>query len=113
MDTSKEYIKMCDCEEIQDGKGRNVSFQNIDREGDWWIQVDIQSTDGHNVWLPRQDQLQEMLNYKEPIVFNLVSNLNIWIMDNPKKVCFSMEQLWLEFVMETKHNKTWDKDKWI
>lgn len=77
------------------------------------------------VWLPRQDQLQEMVvkeNYNHNPV--LIQNFHEFVWDI--ELCqyqfsreiwydISMEKLWLAFVMYKKYNKKWDreKEKWI
>ena len=134
MDTSEQYIKMCEkAEEIQkghpqDGVGGHWHSGCIilTHEGDYYRVIDkeaertcescgntetyILST--RSIFLPRQDQLQEMV-------------VNDWA-DNFRKFihwCFpsigkvipfvgSMEQLWLAFVMKEKYNKTWDGENW-
>jgi len=135
MDTSETYIKMCDCPEIQEGK------KSVER-GDYWCwksypeRVYFHSgkyplemfysrneRDGNNkIWLPRQDQLQEMHLYRN----YSISDLMVPLLENFRDFYFrlidkktaemesytSMEQLWLAFYMKEKHNKTWDGEKW-
>ena len=79
MDTSEEYIKMCQ---------KATEVQAL-CEAD----VEIESP---SIWLPRQDQLQGMVEYTVG-----VNKFN------------SMEQLWLAFVMSEKYNKKWDGKDWI
>ena len=112
MDTSKQYIEMCDCPEIQgqvnliplmltgaptDNNGVVLGVRNLDIIG--------------GVWLPRQDQLQEMV---KPEVTDWVKtrNLNDWLLVNKELVNWSMEQLWLAFVMKEKHDKVWN-GRWV
>ena len=132
MDTSKTYIKMCDCEEIQELPNRNL----INPLDWWWCHEHnllatwngeledvycFQDWDNfHNennfIWLPCQDQLQEMVVYKaykeglyqKAYLFSeyVLNNINI------QKLYCSMEQLWLAFVMREKYNKTWDGKNW-
>ena len=78
------------------------------------------------VWLPRQDQLQDMLDLK-PYSFGKSYKMNIgrttdkWTMyceDGPvhcsfSKISESLEQLWLAFVMHEKYGKTWNGKEWI
>ncbi len=59
------YIKMCDCPEIQEDTGYLLDGN------------DFRSSDG--TWLPRQDQLQEMVNpehMKGIISFNLIRSFS-------------------------------------
>ena len=61
------------------------------------------------VWLPRQDQLQEMVND------NINYTIQIQGFDGMLEFSGrqSWEQLWLAFTMKQLYNKTWDKDKWV
>ncbi len=82
------------------------------------------------IWLPHQDQLQEMLNYKELkdrnphgwFCFGVPGYQ--WNDDfgygegDDKEIEYyrqftSMEQLWLAFVMKELWNKIWDGEVWI
>jgi len=84
-----------------------------------------------SIWLPRQDQLQEMIRKDYKIVlsgFNFwesggeiahlkTDNTNIDIqifsgLDMRDKFA-SMEQLWLAFVMQNLYRKVWDGNNWI
>lgn len=84
-----------------------------------------------NVWLPRQDQLQEMVSDRE--LLELARNFNsfcdpwegtgtmpqkvtvIWCEKEERyiKQFDSMEQLWFAFVMEEKYGKIWSGSNWI
>ena len=120
MDTSEQYIKMADCEEIQEGKSQpfHMMHQNIEHiidDGEFWFFT----SDGwttEKVWLPRQDQLQEMVEVDE-YPYTLVEKFWSWFdMHNKsgEKIDYeSMEQLWLAFVLKEKFSKTWDGDKWV
>ena len=74
---------------------------------------------GDAIWLPRQDQLQEMVDLgggaKELALFFG------WFC-SPKESFHqtvyvakfkTMEQLWLAFVMKEKYNKIWDGEGWV
>lgn len=67
-------------------------------------------------WIPRQDQLQEILKKKTEILKKrldeLLDNFYLWSKNTRDKFT-SMEQLWLAFVMEKKYNKIWDGINWI
>ena len=142
MDTSKEYIKQSDCEELQ-------SKREFD-EGDfiWYRKTGIvfsmefwSTTDNGRclcfndqfsgnkkdfVKLFRQDQLQEMLMdepYPKTHAIGRLQDFTDFIhtipynQDNSEEdeACHyfnSMEQLWLAFVMKGKHNKTWNGEGW-
>ena len=123
MDTSKEFILMCEkAVEIQEG----------------WIpsyhDVIFNGTVGHykmsrkssSVFLPRQDQLQDMVDTElaDKIQSFYFFCLNVSRFDERYMELISldgdarrlnnksMEQLWLAFVMSEKYNKTWNGSEW-
>ena len=140
MDTSEKYIKMCEkAEEIQKMRldkweeGDYVFDKGYDdvrlvfQNAKWLMGYGI-----YMVWLPRQDQLQEMIWLRVPskkprtlliwllnsVVFPEDPPTNKNIADNENKYWEqfdSMEQLWLAFVMKEKFNKIWDdkKGEWV
>jgi hypothetical protein len=129
MDTSPEYILMCDkAEEIQQIKRQKSYPSNlisqfwqtlepriIDIAGDVLTKIlDTTNFQGyHYIWLPRQDQLQEMIGdipYYQKLRLIYESFLNGIAFE---KNFTSMEQLWLAFVMKEKFNKTWDGTEWV
>ena len=115
MDTSKDYIKMCE---------RAVEIQKewVLREGDclwckkyldiFYVSTHSRYKSSSHIFLPRQDQLQKMVN--ENNLTALLQDFISWL----SKQCnlpmhnTSMEQLWLAFVMKEKYNKTWDGKEW-
>ncbi len=145
MDTSEQYIKMCDCEEIQ---GRHTFS-----EGDWFryhsgycveairayfggdiedelcnAQADTscRCSSGHRqyLWLPRQDQLQEMVDewwkengdYGQPLIkglYDFAMAYNPQPFREDELPIKSWEQLWLAFVMKSLHSKVWDGNSWV
>lgn len=69
------------------------------------------------IWLPRQDQLQEMVKDKYKTLAELILYFHAWAFPNaytnlPNKPD-SMEQLWLAFVMKEKYNKVRDGENWV
>ena len=133
MDTSKEYIKMCDCEEIQKDwvpqYGDYIAGEWLDANDDTeWQELGIVlryqedknliKTGGDILWnrdiirwLPRQDQLQGMF-FDGKYIYNILDSFCEFFKEQEDSGLTSAEQLWLAFVMKEKHNKTWDKDKW-
>jgi len=146
MDTSKEYIKMCQkAKEIQKlldkcNYGNQLVFGNTfllqGYEVNWlkqygngkkceqWV-TDYWTSDNptfygkNTIWLPRQDQLQEMV--KEKDLLNLCDRFDLGLRENIDgiysytdyhKTFKSMEKLWLAFVMKEKYNKTWNGEEW-
>ena len=141
MDRSGKYIKMCEkAEEIQKEwepkNGDYVVYKNViclTRVGPYpdpilyygkfsksWVVCDeevkeIKEILGSDsiVWLPRQDQLQEMC---DPPLDVLLMEFWEWLPKYELGVKYtSMEQLWLAFVMKRKYQKVWDEEKgeWI
>ncbi len=120
MDTSKKYIKMCEeAGEIQElKKVRDVAH-------DFYTDVDQCTTIWRTVWLPRQDQLQEMVLEYEDVVEKVqslkdfifithkkIGQNSVWMTDSYIIALKSMEQLWLCFVMKEKFNKQWKDGTW-
>jgi len=74
-------------------------------------------------WLPRQDQLQEMVGYNQVAVvdgkwygggnLHLINNFFKWLKNDEWSALASMEQLWLAFVMKEKYNKVWNGKDWV
>jgi len=107
---------MADCEEIQVGKfrpmvppGKGIAYVGNDVA----VEVDAGSTTWHIVWLPRQDQIQEMLGLESYGKFYAFTGDRPF----PKTAYYiefdSWEKSWLAFYMHEKHSKIWDGEKWI
>ena len=131
MDTSETYVLMCrEAEKILDvapicmtDTGR---FRIICQDDDVWYRQGAVfnnegfcTNDAELVWLPRQDQLQDMLPF--PVgkfndnFWTALDELRNWGFET-KFVGYiptSMEQLWLAFVMREKYNKEWNGKDWI
>jgi hypothetical protein len=130
MDTSEQYIKMCDCKEIQnqEGLGSTVgSFHaRLNPHPDLYPQkyytlVGCESCTRmcmDEIWLPRQDQLQGMISHDKSGALLLLSlfsqSVYRWKTSYKMQFAKSMEQLWLAYVMYEKFNKkwNWNEDKW-
>jgi hypothetical protein len=121
MDNSVEYIEMCRvAEEIQEQKlhtDGNVFINFV--SGEWqkthvytYGRIIPYDTGDYEVWLPRQDQLQEMVKMGFRA---FVCDIYIFITDNAKysSQFTSMEQLWLAFVMWEEYSKQWDGEVWV
>jgi len=154
MDMTVEYVNMCrEAEEIQKlwnpkygdfaylpdimeyflGKLKKVSKgHHSDMLKDWVIE-DIKKNKEirkYFVWLPRQDQLQEILiqsRHPDKDVsehfcgFYLYHDILDWYRIKMGEIFYqgkdfinfnSLEQMWLAFVMYEKYNKVWDKKEW-
>ncbi len=129
MDTSPEYIKQCEkAEEIQKLKTpivpvslyRLTSGEVINGNTGDYI-ANVESNDCvlryKYIWLPRQDQLQEMVKLHP---FELIAKFHSFCMWDEQYedarenlLLVTMEQLWLVFVMNEKYNKVWNGTDWI
>ena len=121
MDTSETYVKMCE-------KATEIQAEKVEyRQGDYFAgksiewQIVMCSRKGGTpillmtVWLPRQDQLQEMLFDTEHI-FARVVLLKEFVRQNERYILNKMrsfEQLWLAFVMQERYSKIWNGEDWI
>ena len=125
MDASKERILMCEkAEEIQ----KEWSPQN----GDFFFTNKVYVWGYYEckkgIWLPRQDQLQEMMKennieklhmkfnsflYQEYNKLRLMKGQSTCSDITPFIIFTTMEQLWLAFVMKEKYNKIWNGKDWI
>lgn len=66
------------------------------------------------VWLPRQDELQDMMGIES--IPTLLSQFNEFVFKNVSYVSQfidSLEKTWLAFVMKEKYNKVWSGKEWI
>ena len=140
MDTSSRYVKMCE-------KAMEIQGLWTKQEGDWfeweghsvclghYVPIDSGtiSRGGHDhdsqhidygqcTWLPRQDQLQEMLGQSARSLirdfwdFNNISGTRD-VIESSRKYEYlqkftSIEQLWLAFVMKASYNKLWINGEW-
>ena len=126
MDKSETYIKMSDCPEIQRLRGDGL-WQNGDcytcivsggrRFTAWWTDTEDEPPQMyHPVWLPRQDQLQEMVDGDDIDKRNRLMSFDYALSNSSNPVDwhirYSMEQLWLAFVMKEKYNKVWTNNEW-
>lgn len=131
MDTSKEYLNMCaKATEIQDifktegaDNGDFIGFNTpsslqYDIYCSCWLDEYSRKLNKEDVWLPRQDQLQEMLpGWKEmrgyvPHFADIIANFAC----EPITYAFSFdtfEKTLLALVMLSVHNKEWDGESWI
>ena len=135
MDTSKEYIKMCGkATDVQELRPVSIDWELGDyysfEDGDFGVTGVPNGYDDYfikhhqgEIWLPRQDQLQEMVEcwttnpvekilrfaqgvYTYPQLEETEENQRYYFKFS------SMEQLWLAFVMKEKYGKTWNGEEW-
>lgn len=127
MDTSPEYVKMCEeAEEIQelrpDEWGDFLYFKDDEEYRTVCCIRHCSMNIGYydidnSIWLPRQDQLQGMVKIKNvDSQIKLIIYFYVWLKHfskiNPEKEKYSMEQLWLAFVMYEKYQKHWNGTTW-
>jgi hypothetical protein len=141
MDTTETYRKMADCPEIQSHQPKIIGspYGYVPKDGElgsfFYMNGDIEllhydndtscmmiggyrDEDAESIWLPRQDQLQEMLSFVvgafQDNFWSALDNLHKYAFTVPFKadIPVSMEQLWLAFVMYELHQKVWTGDGW-
>lgn len=71
---------------------------------------------GRFIWLPRQDQLERMIrgyNLRD-LVFEFMefTRVDRTYVPVAGRTFFSMEQLWLAFVMKERYGKVWKDEGW-
>jgi hypothetical protein len=135
MDTSKEYIEMCEkAQEIQELRYNGYEW------GDYYFYynyydvciqtpenyIEVSTSKGitelvirkdNHVWLPRQDQLQEMLIHKyisfDYPLFAMVEDLYNQendMFDSEPENQRSLEKAWLILLMCEKYDKSWNPE---
>ncbi len=127
MDKSSHYIKMCESAKVVQ-KLWQPEF------GDFFVSMSLGLTSPCQpimsdlekkvsylktikaVWLPRQDQLQEMVieNYATPWDLAIAFS-NVLMGENASyfEKFDSMEKLWLAFIMLEKYKKKWKEGEWV
>lgn len=137
MNTEKEYIEMCkqakEIQELWKPQEGDWCLHHDDVElvclGDEWQKPDLRpfcdfgdpaDFDWYKkqikeaFWLPRQDQLQEMIKpglYANHPAWNVLFQFYDY-MKVHRKGFDSFEQAWLIFVMKANYNKVWNGKEW-
>jgi hypothetical protein len=127
MDKSSHYIKMCESAKV-------IQKQWKPEFGDFFVSMSLGLTSPclsiksdlekersylktiKAVWLPRQDQLQEIIIKKYATHWDLaIAFSNVLMADNASyfDTFDSMEKLWLAFIMLEKHKKKWKDVEWV
>ena len=115
MDKTEIFINMCEkAKEIQKRRPflvtlHTVNIPEYDLKGNCWFNKNNKIF----VWLPRQDQLQEMI--VNPTLN--ISEFSKWALEAIENADYYMqfdswEQLWLGFVMKKKFGKAWNGEEW-
>ena len=127
MDRSSKYIKMCEmAEEIQEQWQPDF--------GDFYVSMSLGITSSCQpiisdlekklsylktikaVWLPKQDQLQEMVIENHATSWDLaIAFSNVLMGENTSyfEQFDSMEKLWLTFIMLKKYTRKWKDGEWV
>jgi hypothetical protein len=136
MDNTPKHIKKCwKAVELQKLRGKNLWIA-----GDVYVnganktalniygglrKDDPPSDRYHPVWIPRQDQLQELITDKGYVRFSLVEVFYHYCMrmvdyaltkeDYDTEIFNSMDELWLAFTMHIRFKKRWSvgREDWI
>ena len=127
MDKSTPYIRMCESANVIQKKW-NPEF------GDFFVSMSLGLTSPCQpitsdlekkvsylktikaVWLPRQDQLQEIVIENYATVWDLaIAFSNVLMGENSSyfEKCDSMEKLWLAFIMLEKYKRKWNEGEWV
>jgi len=102
------------------GEVQVVDLYYQDQESEGYRQ-ECEDLKNNAFWLPRQDQLQ---NIMEPdiakvsfLVNEVLSKPYYYPLKNvlvePASVFYSLEQLWLAYVIKEKFNKAWNEEEWV
>ena len=127
MNPTERYIKMCE-------KAEEIQKEWEPKTGDWAIDVwhrnpvvVIEKLDSKNllvsqvgggqyentrdkfIWLPTQEQLEEMFDLSIP---TLMVDFYNFVLDGAKLKFSTFNELWLTFVMQSKYRKVWEREKW-
>jgi len=127
MDKSPHYIKMCESAKV-------IQKQWKPDFGDFFVSMSLGITSSCQpiisdlekklsylktikaVWLPRQDQLQEMVIENHATFWDLaIAFSNVLMGENALyfEQFDSMEKLWLAFIMLEKYKKKWKEEEWV
>ena len=118
IDCSKEFIAMCDCEEIQSNWEPQSGDFHISKFGDKYSNLNTENIiikTNDMVWLPRQDQLQDMMEDYIKGWRNLQNCFYDWLVDCNEGRMYkfgSMEQMWLVYYMLVVNAVIWTGKKW-
>ena len=101
MNFTDQYIKMCDCEEVQNH-----------------ICLKSDSIIIFRPTLPKQHETQSWIKSYVNCAFRLLQDFYYWCAVQRKEHIervkgATMEELWLMFYMWREHYKVWDNDEWV
>jgi hypothetical protein len=118
MGKPETYIKMCDCPEIQENCSMFIGDYFVDVSADNFVSINgISEMDTNDTWLPRQDQIQEMLNYSLVRFYEQMYHFIGKFIDgkrgNIEYNGLPSERIILAFYMYEKYGKVWDGKQWV
>lgn len=119
MDNSKEFILMCEkAVEIQEKwneENGDFVFWRITKSikiiTDTFEVKNSEDYQRYFIWLPRQDQLQDMVMDGVNPIAKISEFYHVMRLDYGQ-IFQSMEQLWLAFIMSELYNKRWNGKDW-
>ena len=97
-----------------------VNMYYDEQDGDNYLQ-ECEDLKEQALWLPRQDQLQKIIEPDNANVHAvMIKVMETRYHDSSKKALvsapelfYSMEQLWLAYIMREKYNKVWNEEEWV
>ena len=96
----------------------NMYYEEKDSEQ---YQQECEDLKEQALWLPRQDQLQKIIEPDNARVYSLTSivmerqyhDYTKNAMGIAPELFYSMEQLWLAYIMKEKFHKVWNEEEWV
>jgi hypothetical protein len=83
--------------------------------------VESENLKTNSFWLPRQDQLQKIIEPDDSKVHSIIKKVTESQYHEFSKnediaaprIFYSMEQLWLAYVLKEKYRKGWNEEEWV
>ncbi len=119
MDTSETYVKMCEkAVEIQHQTPKSIYVGS--KPGSFFysryvsriVNAEYAQNPETVIWLPRQDQLQEMVRGEYKDIKEMIHDFGPFLTYQASSLA-SLEIVWLEFVMKIKYGKVWSGEDWV
>jgi hypothetical protein len=97
-----------------------VNMYYVEQDGDNYLQ-ECEDLKEQALWMPRQDQLQKIIEPDNAMVSSIMRKVieteyhdySRNAMVSAPELFYSMEQLWLGYVMKGKYNKVWNEEEWV
>ena len=120
---TENYIKMCE-------KNEEIQKACKYKKGDWFYcdenfyitnkdlpYINVKNL-GKHIWLPTQEQLQELTKrgcYENNNFKSFISDFYYYLFDEYEEIdkCESLNEAWLSFYMSEKYNKIWENGEWV